>query len=928
MEIKKRLIRTMLCAMALAATAQAQIHKTIVLRDGWTFSKDGGTFNAVTLPHDWAISGKFDKNNDVWRSESFVDGKKVINESTGNTGALPWTGKGEYRTKFKVARPYSHAELLFDGAMAEPEVYINGKLAGQWKNGYNAFRVDATPYLKNGENNVVVKLNNPGLSSRWYPGGGIYRPVKLILTGKDAIDTWGVWVTTPEVSENMATVNAEVALRSGSNGNLDAEITILSRDGKEISSANAAFTAGKLNAQLKIPNPALWTPETPSLYTLRTRLKRAGKVVDENLTRFGVRSISFTKENGFQLNGKTRKFKGVCLHHDLGPLGAAVNEAAIARQIRIMKDMGCDAIRTSHNMPSTMMMDLCDSLGILVMAESFDSWMTGKTTNAYSRFFKDWAEKDLINEYYNHRNHPSIVMWSIGNEIPDQKTKEGAEACRRLVDLLHKLDPTRPVTAGVDDVEGATRSGFFNSLDVPGFNYHTHCYETFIDSLPQGFLIASETASTQFKQSGSTVKLVKLPVDEATGLPKYKEALDLMIAVADGIKNGTVLAAGVVKEGGSASAVCRMAFGNKTGFTFAQNLDSKDLFAPLQGSFVLELADENAFDGVVLGTTNDNSVFIIDGTVYTCDDLIEAWTGKLEKVFPTDSGKQAKMYEDVPLYKERSIFVAKNKVAKPRVFIPAFPGTNCEVDSARAFEKAGADVSVLVVNNLSSAAINETIDKMAKEIEQSQIIMLPGGFSGGDEPEGSGKFIATTFRNPKISEAVQKLLNCRDGLMLGICNGFQALIKLGLVPYGEIKTINEDDPTLTFNTIGRHISSMAYTRVTSVKSPWLSGVNAGDMFAVPISHGEGRFVANEDVMKKLIENGQVATQYVNLDGEVVADMPFNPNGSVCAVEGITSPDGRVLGKMGHCERKGDNLYKNVPFEKDMLLFESGVKYFK
>ena len=286
------------------------------------------------------------------------------------------------------------------------------------------------------------------------------------------------------------------------------------------------------------------------------------------------------------------------------------------------------------------------------------------------------------------------------------------------------------------------------------------------------------------------------------------------------------------------------------------------------------------------------------------------------------------MYEDVPLYKERSIFVAKNKVAKPRVFIPAFPGTNCEVDSARAFEKAGADVSVLVVNNLSSAAINETIDKMAKEIEQSQIIMLPGGFSGGDEPEGSGKFIATTFRNPKISEAVQKLLNCRDGLMLGICNGFQALIKLGLVPYGEIKTINENDPTLTFNTIGRHISSMAYTRVTSVKSPWLSSVNAGDMFAVPISHGEGRFVANEDVMKKLIENGQVATQYVNLDGEVVADMPFNPNGSVCAVEGITSPDGRVLGKMGHCERKGDNLYKNVPFEKDMLLFESGVKYFK
>ena len=250
------------------------------------------------------------------------------------------------------------------------------------------------------------------------------------------------------------------------------------------------------------------------------------------------------------------------------------------------------------------------------------------------------------------------------------------------------------------------------------------------------------------------------------------------------------------------------------------------------------------------------------------------------------------------------------------------------VETAIAYEKAGADASILVVNNLSSSAINETIDKMVEEIESSQIIMLPGGFSGGDEPEGSGKFIATTFRNPKVKEAVTKLLNNRDGLMLGICNGFQALIKLGLVPYGEIKEIGEDDPTLTFNTIGRHISSMAYTRVASVKSPWFSSVNAGDVFAVPISHGEGRFVANDDVMKKLIENGQVATQYVNLEGTPVSDMPFNPNGSVCAVEGITSPDGRVLGKMGHVERKGNDPYANVPFEKDMKIFESGVNYFK
>lgn len=482
--------------MAFAAMAQAQIHKTVTLRDGWTFSKDGAPFRAVTLPHDWAISGKFDRNNDVWRSESVVDGKKVVHESTGNTGALPWPGKGEYRTKFKVPRPYTHAELLFDGAMAEPEVYVNGRLAGKWANGYNAFRIDATPFLKGGENSLVVKLNNPGLSSRWYPGGGIYRPVKLILSGNDAIDTWGVWVTTPEVSEKSATVSVDVALRDGSSEGLKAEIAVLSRDGKEVAGAKGDFTDGKLKASLKIGSPALWSPETPNLYTLRTRLIRNGKAVDENLTRFGIRSISFTKEKGFQLNGKTRKFKGVCLHHDLGPLGAAVNEATIARQIKIMKDMGCDAIRTSHNMPSAMMMDLCDSLGMLVMAESFDSWMTGKTANAYSRFFNEWAEKDLTNEYYNHRNHPSIVMWSIGNEIPDQKTKEGAEACRRLVDLLHRLDPTRPVTAGVDDVAGATRSGYFKPLDIPGFNYHTQCYETYIDSLPQGFLVASETAST------------------------------------------------------------------------------------------------------------------------------------------------------------------------------------------------------------------------------------------------------------------------------------------------------------------------------------------------------------------------------------------------------------------------------------------------
>ena len=497
--------------------------------------------------------------------------------------------------------------------------------------------------------------------------------------------------------------------------------------------------------------------------------------------------------------------------------------------------------------------------------------------------------------------------------MSEDATRWGKPTSALLGALTAQVGYHTPSIGGKDSM-----SGSFNDLDVP---------PTLV-SFAVGISKASETVSAQFKNNGSVVKLVEIPVDETSGLPDYEKAMALMVKVANAIKEGKILAAGVVKEGGAAATVCKMAFGNKTGFTFAQDLDAKTLFAPLQGSFVLELKNENEFDGVVLGKTTDNSVFIIDGTVYTCDDLIDEWTSKLEKVFPTDSKKSAKMPIEVPLCKERSIFVAKNKVAKPKVFIPAFPGTNCEVDTARAFQKAGADTSILVVNNLTPQDINETIDKMVAEIESSQIVMLPGGFSGGDEPEGSGKFIATTFRNPKVSEAVTKLLNCRDGLMLGICNGFQALIKLGLVPYGEITEIKEDDPTLTFNTIGRHISSMAYTRVTSTKSPWFSSVNAGDMFAVPISHGEGRFVANDEVIKKLAANGQIATQYVNLDGEVTADMPFNPNGSVCAVEGITSPDGRVLGKMGHCERKGVNLYGNVPFDKDMKIFESGVAYFK
>lgn len=497
--------------------------------------------------------------------------------------------------------------------------------------------------------------------------------------------------------------------------------------------------------------------------------------------------------------------------------------------------------------------------------------------------------------------------------LNDEPLRWGKPVAALLGALQAQLGYGCPSIGGKDSM-----SGSFNDLDVP---------PTLV-SFAIGMSEASKTVSAKFKRAGSAVKLLPLPVDESSGLPDFEKAMKLMTDVYLDVRNGKILAASVVKEGGAAACVCKMAFGDKLGFTFEQGLDKETLFAAKEASFVVELADGNDFDGILLGKTNDNGVFITDGTVQTADELIEAWTGKLEKVFATDSKKMAAMPCEAPLYKERSIFVAKNKTPKPRVFIPAFPGTNCEVDSARAFEKAGSEASVLVVNNLSPAAISETIEKMIKEIRRSQIIMLPGGFSGGDEPEGSGKFIATTFRNPGIKEAVMNLLNSRDGLMLGICNGFQALIKLGLVPYGEIRDISEDDPTLTFNTIGRHISSMAYTRVTSVKSPWFGSVDAGDIFAVPISHGEGRFEANDDVIRRLIDNGQIATQYVNPDGVPESAMPFNPNGSVCAVEGITSPDGRVLGKMGHCERKGADLYANVPFEKDMKIFESGVNYFK
>ena len=480
---------------------------------------------------------------------------------------------------------------------------------------------------------------------------------------------------------------------------------------------------------------------------------------------------------------------------------------------------------------------------------------------------------------------------------------------------------TAQINMGIPSIGGKdSMSGSFEDLDVP---------PTLV-SFAVAMTKASKTISAEFKKSGSKVVYIPLLEDKATGLPAWEELKKVYKAIYALANDGKILAASVVREGGAAATVARMSFGNKIGFEFKNELTAKELFAPLSGSFVVELADDAEISDILyydLGTTVDAETITVNGETLTIDELIEEWSFKLEGVFPTKSYCPANEQE-IPLYTERNTSSPVIKTAKPKVFIPVFPGTNCEIDTARAFEKAGAEPKLLIVKNLTPAAIEETISEMVKLIDDAQMVMLPGGFSGGDEPDGSGKFIATTFRNPRVSEAVARLLNQRDGLMLGICNGFQALIKLGLVPYGEIRELKADDPTLTFNTIGRHISHMAYTRVTSTKSPWFSSVNAGDVFSVPISHGEGRFVVSDEMLQKLIANGQIATQYVDLNGKQADTIEFNPNGSVCAIEGITSPDGRVLGKMGHSERKGDNLYKNVPFEKDQKIFESGVKYFK
>lgn len=438
--------------------------------------------------------------------------------------------------------------------------------------------------------------------------------------------------------------------------------------------------------------------------------------------------------------------------------------------------------------------------------------------------------------------------------------------------------------------------------------------------------------SPEFKEAGNRVVRIPL-VRDAEQIPDFDQLTLNYQRIFDLIQQGLVQAAYAVCGGGVAEAVSKMAFGNDIGFEFAPKVESGLLFRPGYGDILLELtaeADPTAVFGEngyqLLGKTISEPVIIFRDTRIVLREALDAWMAPLEKVFPTRVETKLQSVERFT-YQTPGRAKSQYKVAKPRVFIPVFPGTNCEYDTQRAFEKAGADVSTLVFRNLTPADIEETIAKLVQQIDAAQIVMLPGGFSAGDEPDGSGKFIATAFRNPRIKEAVMRLLKERDGLMLGICNGFQALIKLGLVPYGEIVDLKPDSPTLTYNTLGRHVSCLVQTRIVSKKSPWLSRVELGDIHTIAVSHGEGRFVADAAHVKELARNGQIATQYVDLNGEPSTDIRYNPNGSVAAIEGITSPDGRVFGKMGHSERCGANLYRNVPGEKDQQIFRAGVEYF-
>ena len=529
--IFKGLLLLGMTVATLTATAQ---RKETTLRDGWKFSRGEGLdaeapaevnyndkkWQTVQVPHDWAISGHFDKEIDKQTVAIEQNGEKEATEKTGRSGSLPWIGEGWYRTTFTVKKESQRVLLNFDGAMAEPTVYVNGMKVGEWKYGYTPFTIDITGVVNGDEapNTLAVHLQNLEESSRWYPGAGIIRPVTLIETGKAAIDEWSVAANTMSFSAGDVTEEFQAQV-AGMQPNVRYafEFTLKNDNGKKQTLLAKADADGKAQILGTIPDVTLWTPENPKLYDLQVTLYtiRDGapdRILDKQVKKIGFRTVACSADGGFQLNGETRKLKGVCLHHDLGMLGAAVNKAALIRQVELLKSMGCDAIRTSHNIPSQMQMEVYDSLGMMVMAESFDMWVYPKCKNGYARFYKEWWQRDVQNLVLSNRLHPSIVMWSIGNEIPEQGMKDGNRMTREMQDFVHNFDKTRPVTAGMDRIDNALATGYAQVLDIPGMNYRTQKYKMAYEKLRHGFVLGSETASTI-----SSRGVYKFPVERFDG---------------------------------------------------------------------------------------------------------------------------------------------------------------------------------------------------------------------------------------------------------------------------------------------------------------------------------------------------------------------------------------------------------------------------
>lgn len=509
-------IAAIICAASVSiSVCHAEVRSSRVetsLKDGWRFHRgeadgafmpayDDSGWDKVSVPHDWAITGPFSIENDLQNVQIVQNMETKASLKTGRTGGLPYVGIGWYRSEFSVPDGMT-AELLFDGAMSEARVYVNGHEVCFWPYGYSPFHCDVTPYLnKSGSNVLAVRLENLPFSSRWYPGAGLYRNVHMVCTSTKAhIPVWGTFVSTPSVHKDMASVSLAISLQSDKE-NIDIEYhtDIISPEGEKVASRRsvALYHNGDSHVQkFLVKEPKLWSPEHPYLYKALTRILVDGVVTDEYETRFGIRSIEFIPEKGFYLNGEHRKFKGVCNHHDLGPLGAAVSVPALRHQLTMLKDMGCDAVRTSHNTPAPELVSLCDEMGFMMMVEPFDEWNDAKCENGYHRYFDEWAERDMISMLHAFRNSPSVIMWSIGNEVPSQCTADGYKTAAFLQSICHREDPTRPVTCGMDQVNCVLSNGFAAQLDIPGINYRTFRYKDCYEQLPQGLVLGSETAST------------------------------------------------------------------------------------------------------------------------------------------------------------------------------------------------------------------------------------------------------------------------------------------------------------------------------------------------------------------------------------------------------------------------------------------------